>query len=231
MKRFYRTAAVGDAEGGHLILLDGRPVRTPGRRLLAIPSPELARAVADEWAAQGETIRPQAMPLARLTNTVVDQLPERRSDAIDEIMGYASADLLCYRHDSPRELGERQAGAWQPWLDWAAVQLDARLVTTVTLEPVPQPQSALDALAKSAAALDDWRLVGLHAAVRLMGSIILGFAMVEGALAAEEAFAATMLEELYEIEAWGLEAEQARRHAALKVELAAVATYLAAVRA
>jgi len=225
MKRFYKEATVGPVDGGRTILLDGRPVRTPGRAPLTLPCHELAEALAGEWAAQGETIRPDAMPLTRLANTVVDQLPAKRPDALAEIAGYAASDLLCYRVASPADLAERQQVTWQPWLDWAAESLAAPLVTTTTLEPMPQPQRSLDALRDAAAALDDWRLIGLHATTRLTGSIVLGFAMTEGKLTAEPAFAAAMLEELYEIEQWGLAAEQAKRHEALRAELVATELY------
>ena len=230
MKRFYQKATVGSVDGGHTVLLDGRPVRTPGRTLLALPRRALAEAVAGEWAAQGETIRPDAMPLTRLANTVVDQLPAKRQDALCEIVGYATADLLCYRVAQPAELALRQRATWQPWLDWAADCLGAPLSVTTTLEPVPQPQQSLDALGRAVAELDDWRLVGLHAATRLTGSMILGFALVEGELDARSAFAAALLEELYEIEQWGLETAQAERHATLRAELAAAELYCRVLR-
>lgn len=229
MKRFYKTAIAGEAEGAPAILLDGRPVRTPGRRLLALPNAALAAAVVAEWAGQGETIRPDLMPLTRLANTVVDQLPAKRADALTEIMGYAAADLLCYRQASPADLAERQARLWQPWLDWAAETLAAPLVTTLTLEPTPQPEASLAELAAAAAALDDWELIGLHAATRVTSSLILGLGMARGALTAGPAFEVALLEELYEIDRWGLEEEQAKRHAVLETELRAVEVYFRAL--
>jgi chaperone required for assembly of F1-ATPase len=229
MKRFYKEATVGTAEEGHTILLDGRPVRTPGRALLAMPNTTLAQAVVAEWAAQLETIKPEAMPLTRLANTVVDQLPAKRPDALHEIAGYAAADLLCYRVAHPAVLAERQHATWEPWLDWAAAELGAPLLTTTDLDPLPQPQASLEALDRAAEVLDDWRLIGLHATTRLTGSMVLGLAMVEGKLEAEPAFTAAMLEELHEIEQWGLEAEQARRHTALQAELAAAELYCRAL--
>ena len=230
MKRFYQTATTGPAEAGHAILLDGRTVRTPGRALLALPNATLAQAVADEWAAQVGTIKPEAMPLTRLANTVIDQMPQRRHDAHVEIAGYAAADLLCYRVAHPATLAEQQHATWQPWLDWAADHLGAPLLTTTDLDPLPQPQASLEALNQAAEALDDWRLTGLHATTRLTGSMILGLAMVEGELQAEPAFTATMLEELHQIEQWGLEAEQAKRHTALKAALTAAEVYCRTLR-
>ena len=230
MKRFYKTAETVSTSEGYGILLDRRPVRTPGRKVLAMPNPALAEAVAAEWAGQGETIRPETMPITRLANTVVDQMPEKRHDALAEVMGYAATDLLCSRQASPADLAERQAATWQPWLDWAESRLGARLLVTLSLDPMPQPAASLDALAAAARDLDDWRLVGLHGPTRLTSSIVLGLALVEGAIDAEAAFAATLLEELYEIEHWGLEAEQARRHAALRTELAAAEFYCRTLR-
>lgn len=230
MRRFYQTAEAVATNGGYGIQLDGRPVQTRGRNPLVLPVPALAAAVAAEWAAQGETIRPETMPLTRLANTVVDRLPAKRAAALAETMGYAAADLLCYRHAHPADLAERETWTWQPWLDWAERQFGARLVVTLSLEPTPQPSSALAALDTAATALDDWRLVGLHGATRLTSSIVLGLAVLEGAIDSEAAFAAALLEELYEIERWGLEAEQARRHTALRAELAAVEVYCRTLR-
>jgi chaperone required for assembly of F1-ATPase len=230
VKRFYKTAVAVPADDGHAVMLDGRPLKTPGRRGLVLPSLGLAAAVAAEWAAQGETVLPETMPLTRLANTVVDQLPAKRQDALDEIMGYAGADLLCYRQTSPADLAARQAATWQPWLDWLTARLEARLEVALTLEPIEQPAAAIEALSTAAAACDDWQLVGLHAATRLTSSIVLGLAMLEGELGAEAAFDAAMLEELYEIEHWGLEAEQARRHAALRRQLAATELYCRMLR-
>lgn len=229
MKRFYKDAGTGSGEGGHTVLLDGRPIRTPGRNLLALPTAELARAVAAEWAVQGETIRPESMGITRLASTVTDQLPERRDDAIAEIQGYAEADLLCYRAGAPSELAERQAAAWQPWLDWAARRLDAPLLVTTAIDPLPQPAASLEALRRATAGLDDWHLVGLHATTRLTGSIVLGHALLTGELDPATAFDLALLEELFEIERWGLEAEQARRHATLRADLAAAEAYCRAL--
>ena len=231
MKRFYKACTTGSGEGGHTVLLDDRPIRTPGRRLLALPTSALAEAVASEWAAQGETIRPESMGVTRLASTVTDQLPRRRDDAIAEIQGYAEADLLCYRTGAPSDLAERQAARWQPWLDWAARRLDAPLLVTTAIDPLPQPSASLEALRRATTRLDDWHLAGLHATTRLTGSIVLGQALLIGELDPATAFDLALLEELFEIERWGLEAEQARRHATLRADLAAAEAYCRALPA
>jgi len=225
MKRFYTAVTTSSDPGGHIVLLDGRPIRTPGRRRLALPTPALALAVAAEWRAQGAAICPESMGVTRLCTTVADRLPERRADAIAEIQGYAEADLLCYRTASPAELAERQATNWQPWIDWAAQRFDAPLMVTTAIVPLPQPRTSLEALRQATSLLDDWRLLGLHATTRLTGSIVLGLALLRGELDPAVAFDLTCLEELFEIEHWGLEVEQARRHAALRADLAAADAY------
>lgn len=230
MKRFYEQVGVAGAAGGWTVMLDGRPVNTPARQKLVLPTQALAEAVAEEWQAQGEKVDTTSMPLTRMATTVTDLMPARRDDAVAEITGYAGTDLLCYRAASPEDLASRQDAAWQPWLDWAATELDAPLRVTRTVEPLDQPSASLDALAAAVEALGDWRLVGAHAATTLTGSLVLGLAMERGALAPETAFETSLLDELYEIERWGLDEIQEKRHARLRVDLAAAARFLALLR-
>ena len=231
MRRFYQEV-VTRAEGpGFLVLLDGKPVRTPARRLLALPNPLLAEAVAAEWAAQQEAIDAGSMRLTKLATTAIDLMSERRGDAVAEAAGYGGTDLLCYRASSPQSLAERQARTWQPWLDWAERQYDARLVPAAGVMPAEQDPVALRALRTAIERLDDWRLVGLHAAVTTTGSLVLGLAIERGALAAAAAFDAALLDELFEIEQWGEDAEQSARHARLRADLEAAERYLALLSA
>lgn len=229
LKRFYKEASAVAADDGFLVHLDGRPLRTPGRSFLRLPTMRLAGEVASEWAVQGQEIVPADMPMMRLATTVIDLLPTRRNDALAEIAGYAETDLLSYRATEPRGLVERQAAVWEHWLAWSAEELAAPLRSTQGITPVEQPPAALQALRAAAAALDDWRLVGLHAAVSLTGSIVLSLAIERGRLPAREAFAIAALDELYEIERWGEEEEQAHRHRRLRDELVALDRYFAAL--
>ena len=208
------------------VLLDGRPVRTPARRLLLVPSEPLAAAIAAEWAAQPERVDTQGMRLTRLATTVVDLMPARRGDAIEEAAGYAGTDLLCYRAAGPASLAARQAAAWQPWLDWAERRFDARLRPAVGVMPANQDEAALRALRAAVGRLDDWRLVGLHAATAATGSLVLGLAIEGGVLGADQAFGAALLDELYEIEQWGEDREQSARHARLRADLQAAGRFM-----
>ena len=228
MKRFYKEVTTAPADDGWRILLDGRPVRTPAQQPLALPTAALADAIAAEWRAQDETVRPHSMPLTRLATTVIDRMPAERAAAIDEIAAYARTDLLCYRAAEPFDLVQRQTRVWQPLLDWAASALDARLEVTTAMVAVPQPEAAVARLRGLAEALDDWALIGLHAATTALGSIVLGLALLQGRLDAEEALRVSLLDELFEIERWGSDTEIERRHAALRRDVVAAGRFLAA---
>jgi chaperone required for assembly of F1-ATPase len=226
MKRFYQSVELGAADDGHRVLLDGRPLNTPARRALTLPSAALAEALAEEWRAQGETIRPEGMPLTRLASTAQDRMPELRAVAIDDVVGYAGTDVLCYRAAAPLALVERQQQVWQPLLDWATSALGTRLVVTTTLLPVTQPDAAIRGLRAAVEELGDWPLVGLHAATTALGSLVLGLALSRGRINAEQGLAASLLDELFEIERWGKDAETERRHDALRREVDAAALFL-----
>ncbi len=226
MKRFYERAEAAVLEGCHHVLLDGRAVRTPAGNPLALPGAALAAAIAGEWAAQEEVVRPATMPLMRLATAAIDLMPVRRPEAIAETAGFARSDLLCYRVGHPRELVARQQQRWQPWLDWAAQSFGARLRVTAALSPVEQPEEAVRALTSVLERLDDWRLVGLHAATRLTGSLVLGLAIERGLLTADRAFELAHLEEIWETEQWGTDPEQQARQQAVRRDLEAACRFL-----
>jgi chaperone required for assembly of F1-ATPase len=230
MKRFYQEVSVASGADGHRLLLDGRAVHSPARKPLLMPRRALAEAVAEEWRGQGETIERSGMGLTRLVSTALDRMPALRREAIEEALGYAETDLLCYRAAEPLELAERQRRSWQPWLDWLAKAHGAKLLVTTTMLPVGQPAPAVARLRTAVERLDDWRLVGLHGATTALGSLVLGLALLEGELDVEQALAASLLDELFEIERWGRERDVERRHQVLRRDVAAAASFLACLR-
>jgi chaperone required for assembly of F1-ATPase len=231
VKRFYQRVEVAAEGGQHRLLLDGRSLRTPANRALTLPTAALAAAVAAEWRDQGETIRPAAMPLTRLASTAQDRLPGLRAAATLEVLDYAGTDLLCYRAAAPLELVARQGQAWQPLLDWATSTYGARLTVTTSILPVEQPAAAVQRLRAAIEVRGDWPLVGLHAATTALGSLILGLALAEGRIDAGQALDVSLLDELFEIERWGRDAEIERRHAALRRDVEAAAAFLGALAA
>lgn len=210
-KRFYKTAAAVEASGGHGIALDGKPVRTPAGLPLAVPEAALARAIAEEWAAQGEVIDRETMPLTRLVCTALDLVPGRRAEIVAEIAAYAETDLVCYRTDEPPALARRQAAAWQPLVAWAAERYGAHFAVTTSITPIAQAPEALEALRDAVAGEDDFALAGLSTATRAFGSLVIALAMREGQLDAQAAADASLVDERYQLERWGEDAELAAR--------------------
>ncbi|MBL28173.1 MAG: ATPase [Rhodospirillaceae bacterium] len=211
MRRFYKTAVAAPAEGGFAVHLDGKPIRTPAKRPLIVPSAPLAEAIAGEWAGQGKEVEPLSMPLMRLACTAVDRVAGNRDAVVKEIAGYAQTDLLCYRAEHPPELAERQSDAWQPLLDWALMRFDARLTVVDGVMPQAQSEEALRSLHAAVADRDDLTLVALNAAVVASGSLIVGLALLEGEIDAARAFEVSQIDESYSIETWGEDEELTRR--------------------
>jgi len=207
VKRFWKDVAVAPEEGGWTVKLDGKPLRTPARAAQVVPSERLAEAIAEEWRAIEGEVNPRAMPLTGLANAAIDRVaPERRAFA-GGLARYAEADLACYRSDWPPELVSRQTAKWDELLAWARRRYDVDFSTTSGILHVPQPQATIDRLDHAVAALDPFRLAGLSPLVTLGGSLIAGLAVLEKAITAEAAWDAVSVDERWQLEQWGAEAE------------------------
>lgn len=208
-RRFWRAASIAPAGTGHTVLLDDRPLRTPAKAPLILPTPALAKALAAEWDAQDGRIRPQTMPLTRAANAAIDRVAPNRPAVRAELAGYGETDLLCYRAAAPSALVARQAATWDPLLDWAAASLGARLVTVEGVMHQPQPAPALAALAAALAEADDFALTALHELVSLSGSLVIGLAILHHHAPAEDLWEAAHLDQTWQAEQWGADAEAA----------------------
>ncbi|KPF79642.1 ATPase [alpha proteobacterium AAP81b] len=230
MKRFYTAAAVTGSAAPYGVALDGRPLRTPARAALALPTAALAEAIAAEWAAQGEAIDPRSMPLTGLANAAIDRVAADRRAFADALAAYAASDLLAYRAEAPAPLVAREAAAWDPLLAWARKRYDTHLIVTAGIVHVPQPPASLARLAAALHALDEFRLAALHPVITITGSAVIGLALIEGAIDAEAAFAAGHVDELWQVEQWGEDALAAEARASRRRELLAAARLLALLR-
>jgi chaperone required for assembly of F1-ATPase len=230
VKRFFKKAVVVPANGGHGIALDGRPLKTPGKHDLVLPSFPLAAAVAEEWDVQQGEIRRESMPLTRLAGATIDRTAGEREAIVCQVADYAGTDLVCYRATHPPVLAARQQAVWQPLVDWATERYAAPLAVTAGVIPAEQPSASLAAIAAAVAAYDDFALTALHAATAACGSLVIALALLEGRLDAEAAFAASQLDESFQIEAWGEDKEQAERRAALAAEIHAAARFTLLLR-
>ncbi len=227
MKRFWDSARAAEHEAGIAIALDDRPVRTPGKRILVVPTQALADAIAAEWNAQGDTVEPSGMPLTRHANSAVDGVTLRRAEVIEEVARYGATDLICYRATDPPELVERQSASWQPLVHWIDSEFGIRLEVVSGVLPVAQSQATVDAFHAAVSAFDDFPLTGLHAAAAACGSLVIALALARGRLDAEAAWSLSQLDETYQIERWGEEAEATDRRVRLLADIGAASRFMA----
>ena len=229
MKRFYERTAVERAGDGHRVLLDGRPMRTPAKAVLVVPTQALAEAIAGEWGDVPEKaeITVSHLPLTRLAATGLDRVTRQRDQVIEDTAKYAESDLLCYRATDPPSLVERQRTLWQPLLDWAASRYDAPLVVAEGTSFVTQPAASVARLHAAVAAHSDLALSALYNLTHIAGSLVIALAVAERRLTAEQAFDTAQLDELYQIERWGEDPIATQRHAGIRRDLVAGARFLA----
>lgn len=231
-KRFYKAVAVVPAEEGFAVHLDGRPVRTPGRALLALPTEKAAALVAGEFDAQGEVIDPVAMPVMRLVNTAIDGVASDPQAVLEDILRFSSSDLLCYRADGPQGLVDRQNQLWDPVIDWARSALGARFHLAEGIVHVEQPRETIAVLgAHLAQRIEPMRLAAIHVMTSLTGSALLALAVDFGELDGEAAWAAGHVDEDWQIEHWGQDAEAVARRSARKRDMMAAVSLLDALKA
>lgn len=228
-KRFYTEVSVRDQAHGFAVLLDGRTIKTPAGAPMLAPTRALAEAIAAEWRAQGEMLKPETMALTKALNTALDRVAANRDAIVDELVKYAETDLLCYRAEGPDELVRRQEAAWDPWKDSMGEQYGAWLSVTTGVVHVEQPAEAMARIRAAVAAYDNYELVGLHTGVTITGSVLLGLAFADGATA-EEIFAAAEVDATYQAELWGFDAEAEKVRANRLAELKAAEAYLRLLR-
>ncbi len=226
MKRFYKLAtATGDA-APFGTALDGRPVRTPARLPLAVPTRPLADAIAAEWNAQAAEILPLTMPLTGLSNAAIDHVAPNRERFAQGLARFAESELLSYRAEGPAPLVAHQAAQWDPLLAWVRNRYDAEFTVTAGILHQPQPPATLARIAAAYAALDAFRLAALDPVVTISGSAVIGLAVVEGRLDADAAWQAGQLDELWQAEKWGKDPLAEAGHAERQRNLAAAVRML-----
>lgn len=202
-KRFWTATDTAEAAGGYTVHLDGRPVRTPSKAPLILPTRALADAIAEEWDAQDGKIVPASMPVTRAANAAIDKVAHQHADVARMLADYGDTDLLCYRADSPAELAARQADAWDPLLDWAESALSARLRPFTGVMPHPQDPDSLARLHREVETLDFWALTAFHDLVGLSGSLIIGFAAIRDVHPARTLWQVSRIDETWQQEQWG----------------------------
>jgi chaperone required for assembly of F1-ATPase len=229
MKRFYQDVQVDSAPEGFGVLLDGRPVLTPGRNRLLLPKRLLAEAIAQEWRAQGDMVVPVSMPMLRLANSALDGVSQKRDEVIAEVMKFGAHDLLCYRAEDAA-LAARQRAAWDPLLEWVKSRHGVTLNVTTGISHIGQTPEALARLRKAILAHDGFGLAALHVLASITGSLVLALAVSDGRIDSRTAFQLCRLDEEHQAERWSRDAEAESRATTLAREMDAAAAFLAAAR-
>src|SRR5579871_6400119 len=227
-KRFYASAAAGERDDGHIIALDGKPIKTPWGRVVVVPVRALAEAIATEWNAQGDIIDPLTMPLTRFANSVVQGVVDHAKAVADDIAKYLASDLLFYRAGHPEGLVAREAAHWDPVLFWARDALGAHFILAEGVMHVRQPDAAI-AAARGALPSDPWAIAAMHVITTLTGSALLALALFHGVIAPDQAWAAAHVDEDWNAEKWGVDEEVVTRKAAKLVDFQAATGVLKAL--
>jgi len=228
MKRFYQTTGVEAGGDGYRVLLDGKPMRTPAKSVLVVPTAPLGEAIAAEWSGvpdKGEIVVSH-LPLTRLAATGLDRVASQRTRVIDETAKYAGSDLLCYRATDPESLVTRQQDTWQPLLDWVAARYGASLTVCKGLTYVAQPEASLARMRSAVAAHSDFALGALYNLTHIAGSLVIALAVAEKHLDAEAAYRAAQLDELYQVERWGDDPLALQRREGVRKDIDAAARFL-----
>jgi chaperone required for assembly of F1-ATPase len=230
-KRFYETVSVAAHGNGFAVLLDGRPVRTPARNLLELPTVEAANIIAAEFDAQEKEVDPSSMHATRLANTVVDGIAPDPQPVLEDVVRFAASDLVCYRAGSPRELAARQAAGWDPLIDWLRDAHGANFILAEGVVHVAQPREAL-AVFQSALQRhgEPFAIGAIHTFTALTGSAIIALAIAEGRLVPDEAWRVAMIDEDWNIDHWGEDAEAAARRNHRLAEFMAAARLFASLK-
>jgi len=207
VKRFWNQADAVERDGGWGVELDGKPLRTPARDLLTVPTKALAEAIASEWNEVGDKIDPGTLPLTGLANAAVDRVTPDKEAFAKGIARYAEADLACYRAEGPSALVDRQTESWDALIGWGRRRFDVDFRTTRGIVHVDQPAATVDRLSHAVAALDPFRLAGLSPLVTISGSLLAALGVLEGTLMPDQAWDAVTVDDRWQLEQWGSDAE------------------------
>jgi chaperone required for assembly of F1-ATPase len=230
MRRFYKDVGIAPGPEGFRVLLDGKPVRTPGGHPMLLPTAALAGGIAEEWSGQGPAVDPGSMPMTRLANTVQDGVAHTREEVIGAILRFGEHELLCYRATEPAKLVSRQGEVWDPVLEWAARRYGANFAVAQGLVPVAQSPELLARLRAAIGAHDNYALAALHVIASITGSLVLALALAENAITPIQAFQLSRIDEDFQAERWGEDVEAVARARALAREMNIATAFLAAAR-
>ena len=212
---------------GFSVCRNDRTLESPLHFPFIVPTRDLAEAIVQEFAAQGEKTDLRKMPLTQMALTAIDITIPNRADIIGGLMRYGETELLCQRATDPADLVAEQNKVWQPHLNWCQKKLGAELKISQGIAPIEQNKSALAVLRQRIDAQNAFLLTGLSEACKTLGSLVLGFALMEGQAGVAEAFEASELDSLWQSRKWGEDPVSQSRYAEIKHDLEVCARWFA----
>lgn len=230
MKRFYTDVTTAGGEGGWRVLLDGRPIKSVAGRAQVVPTAALAAALAAEWAGQGEEISPAAFILRDMADYAIDVVGPDRAMAIRQILPYGETDTLCYRAEDYDPLRRKQEAVWEPLLAAAEQRYDVQFARTSGIMHRPQPVATLARLETMLATHGDCTLAALRTLAGLAASLVIGLAALDEGADVPALWDAANLEEDWQAEFWGQDAEAAARTARRREHFLAAARFAGLAR-
>ncbi len=227
MKRFYKHVAVLQTPSGYSITLDGTDIKTPLRVPLEAPTHPLALLMQEEWESQGDTINHETMPITQIITTALDRVHKDRSEIEKNVLAYLDTDMICYRAEQPETYSRRQAGAWNPWIDWFEEKTGDRLLTTTALTALKQSEKNIEYTSEYINNLDLWNFTLFQLLVSITGSVVLSMAFMEKQIDSEALFDLSHVEdllksEIYNEDFYGLDTTQERKWNITKRDFIAV---------
>ena len=207
MKRFWKTAEPVAVEGGWQVSLDGRPLKTQGKRAQVVPSRDLADLLAGEWSAQGEDVDPLLFPHRDMADYSIDMIASGEDDIVAKLLGFMETDTLCYRADPEEPLYRRQLHVWEPLVTAFEARHGVKVERASGILHRPQLAGTLAALKDRLETLDPLVIAPLFSLTSLSASLIVGLAALEDGADPETLWNAANLEEDWQIELWGADEE------------------------
>ena len=225
MKRFYKDVTAAEKDGRYQILLDNRPVKTPGRNALLLPTDALAEAVAEEWQVQGEEIDLVSMVMTGFANAAIDHVQGKREAFAAPIIAYGETDMLCYRAESDSAQAEEQTREWEPLLQWLEAHYGVPFIRVEGIIHQTQPDESLKKIADAVLSYDDFTLAAMNPLTTISGSVLSVLALLEGHMSAEQLWPLVNLEELWQVEQWGEDFEARETREKKRVQFMAAARF------
>lgn len=232
-KKFFdlATYAESKSEAGFIIELDGRPLKTPLKNTLILPTEKLAKAVADEWNALGEFINPDHLPLTKTANSAIEKTAPNMPHVLAEMVRFGETDLLFYQQDNPVKLQALQELHWHPIILWAENLWDLNYIVTYGISHVAQDAKILEQYKAVIGAMDEHQLSALYLLTTSCGSLLIALAYHANVLSKDGVVKAAFVDEDWQISQWG-EDEEAKEIREFKLaEIDSFCSYLDLLKA